>query len=361
MSLYQFQDASGVLLDAHFEVRNGKLFLLSRGGTKGAANARNTQYGPALRILLERINQSALSLAGAWVDSSRVQHLTMGERRILSPEETDVPPTKLFTLLSRRMAKVGRDPRSLSLGNSNKKLRFIFTGGVSDEQIIRIVGLGDFGDNSNGRGRLLAATLKKVSEDHIWRAIQQLRSGSVKHVFGEFTEYDVVDQDVGKRWPPKAIFGLAATEALGFEVKPEHFENGVRTICHKSIIHAGFRIVKKNQTIQSKQLPLSSEEREWVEGQPKMKQHLQRERGAGISLEKKVQFKREHGRLYCEDCGLDPVKTYGVQFGEACIEVHHVVPLAKLPPGYRTKLSDLKCLCANCHRIEHRRLGKAEL
>ena len=61
-----FQDASGVLLDAHFEVRNGKLFLLSRGGTKGAANVRNTQYGPALRILLERINQSALSLAGAW-------------------------------------------------------------------------------------------------------------------------------------------------------------------------------------------------------------------------------------------------------------------------------------------------------
>ena len=36
------------------------------------------------------------------------------------------------------------------------------------------------------------------------------------------------------------------------------------------------------------------------------------------------------------------------------IEVHHAeVSVAAMVEGHRTKLSDLQCLCANCHRLVH--------
>jgi 5-methylcytosine-specific restriction protein A len=42
-------------------------------------------------------------------------------------------------------------------------------------------------------------------------------------------------------------------------------------------------------------------------------------------------------------------------FGDACIEVHHhAVAVAKMDGKARTRLADLQCLCANCHRIVHR-------
>ena len=355
MGVHQFQNASGVLIDAKFEVRNGILILRSRGGGKGTSTARNTQYGMALRLLLERISQSTLSLRGVWVDSSRVQHVALRKRRILSPEENDIAPKELFTVLSRRMVEIGRDPDSISSSNPNKKLRFEFFGDISEEQIIRIVGLGDFGKNLSGRGRLSVASLKRVSDDYIWRAIQQLRAGGMNYAFGESNIYDVVDDD-GNRWPPKSVFGIAATEALGFEVKPEHFESSPKRISHRAIKHAGFRVVGKNETVLTEKLSPSDDDRTWFEGQKKSRLHVKRERSTGISNAKKAEFRRTNGRLYCERCKLDPVETYGNQFGEACIEVHHIVPLAKLSSGDHITLDDLMCLCANCHRIVHNEL-----
>ena len=50
----------------------------------------------------------------------------------------------------------------------------------------------------------------------------------------------------------------------------------------------------------------------------------------------------------------DLSKTYG-DLGEGFIECHHKVPVSELKPGAKTKLSDLAVLCANCHRMLHRR------
>jgi 5-methylcytosine-specific restriction protein A len=44
--------------------------------------------------------------------------------------------------------------------------------------------------------------------------------------------------------------------------------------------------------------------------------------------------------------------------GENLLEVHHTVPLHKLPEGISTKLEDLMLLCPNCHRALHK--GDAE-
>ena len=66
---------------------------------------------------------------------------------------------------------------------------------------------------------------------------------------------------------------------------------------------------------------------------------------------------RVHKRLYCEECGLKPDEVYGSDVGDACIEVHHKAPLHERSTEGETTLDDLMCVCANCHRIIHRKLG----
>lgn len=61
-----------------------------------------------------------------------------------------------------------------------------------------------------------------------------------------------------------------------------------------------------------------------------------------------------HGTV-CQGCGFDFEKTYG-EIGRDYIEVHHVKPLCEgegsVPINAET---DLICVCANCHRMIHRR------
>lgn len=159
----------------------------------------------------------------------------------------------------------------------------------------------------------------------------------------------------GQRLPPKAVFGLAASDALGFEVLPEHFSAGVGTPCFRILAEAGFLVVPKGEATVN-EVSFTDEDRVWAEGKPKLVQHLKKERGAGLSAAKKAAFVRKNGQLFCEKCGLDPVEVYG-EHGAACIEVHHhAVEVADMDEDHTTKLDDLQCLCANCHRVVHREL-----
>ena len=61
-----------------------------------------------------------------------------------------------------------------------------------------------------------------------------------------------------------------------------------------------------------------------------------------------------HGTI-CQGCGFDFEKTYG-EIGKNYIEVHHVKPLYKENDVVEINpATDLICVCANCHRIIHRR------
>ncbi|MGN5374851.1 HNH endonuclease [Sphingomonas hankookensis] len=60
------------------------------------------------------------------------------------------------------------------------------------------------------------------------------------------------------------------------------------------------------------------------------------------------------GPLVCEVCAFDFEATYG-ELGAGYIEVHHLKPVHTLKPGSKVKLSDLALLCANCHRMAHRK------
>lgn len=358
MAVYQFHDDTGDPIDAHFEVKSGQLILHSRGGTTGTPNARNTEYGPALRMLLERISRSKLTLDGAWVDSSRVQNLPLDERQILFPQDQEALPDDLYTRLSRKMASVGRSSTAgVSGGNSTKRIRFAFAGNPYDERIVGIVGRGEIVPALSGDGRLPVVELNRVAGDHVWRAVQRLLCEPVKHSFGESTHYDVIADD-GSRLPPKAVFGIAASEALGFQVRPCHFKGGIGTPCFKAIAAAGYSIRSKDEPFHPDDVPPNPDDRIWVEGNPKFVTHLRRERGSGIAQAKKRAFKQEHGRLLCEKCCLDPEQVYGPAVGEACIEVHHILPLSEGPIAGGTRIEDLMCVCANCHRIIHHKLRR---
>lgn len=61
-----------------------------------------------------------------------------------------------------------------------------------------------------------------------------------------------------------------------------------------------------------------------------------------------------HGTV-CQGCGFDFEKTYG-EIGKGYIEVHHTQPLYKEDDVVNINpATDLICVCANCHRIIHRR------
>jgi hypothetical protein len=91
--------------------------------------------------------------------------------------------------------------------------------------------------------RLPIEMLRQVTAAHVQAAVRQLLDG-VGHPFGPSTDFDLIT-GAGELLPPKAVFGLAATEALGFPVLPKHFTGGVGTPCFQALEAAGFAIRPK--------------------------------------------------------------------------------------------------------------------
>jgi hypothetical protein len=202
--------------------------------------------------------------------------------------------------------------------------------------------------------RFVSATFTPISGAHLLRAAQRLAVGFDRHPFGSSTDYDVLFE--GHRLPPKAVFGLAATEALGFQVRPENFRGGEGTQCFRVLREHGYPIIAKGE-LAPPDAALLDQDRVWAEGRPRLVMHLRRERALGLAAAKRQEFKALHGRLFCERCGMDPVETFGSTMGEACIEVHHrETQVAHMEEGHETRLEELQCLCANCHRVTHREL-----
>jgi 5-methylcytosine-specific restriction protein A len=88
------------------------------------------------------------------------------------------------------------------------------------------------------------------------------------------------------------------------------------------------------------------------EGRQLLARHLTRERDPQIVRLKKESVIRTTGGLACEVCEFDFYAVYGDLGREFC-ECHHRLALNT---GMRkTRLEDLAIICANCHRMIHRR------
>lgn len=89
------------------------------------------------------------------------------------------------------------------------------------------------------------------------------------------------------------------------------------------------------------------------EGGLYLRQHLVRERDRGLRKRKVDSVRKAGETLACEVCGFDFGFVYGEHGRDYC-EVHHRTPLHESGQT-KTKLEDLAILCANCHRMIHRR------
>jgi len=90
------------------------------------------------------------------------------------------------------------------------------------------------------------------------------------------------------------------------------------------------------------------------EGKKTLRVHISRERNPRVVRDAKNKAMQEHGRLVCEVCGFDFAERYGI-IGEAFIEAHHTIPVSRMAEGDRTRVEDIALVCANCHRMLHRR------
>jgi 5-methylcytosine-specific restriction protein A len=97
----------------------------------------------------------------------------------------------------------------------------------------------------------------------------------------------------------------------------------------------------------------AAEPYEGEEGGVIMRLHKRYERDPKL-VRRKREAALAEGRLVCEVCGFDFEAVYG-GLGAGYIEVHHTKPVHTLTAGTKTKLADLALLCANCHRMAHRK------
>ncbi|MBU9551989.1 HNH endonuclease [Burkholderia multivorans] len=100
--------------------------------------------------------------------------------------------------------------------------------------------------------------------------------------------------------------------------------------------------------------------REWAlegfpEGRRLYRLHSTRERNPQLIREAKEIAMRRDGCLRCSCCGFDFNEAYG-EIGHGYIEAHHTMPLSSLEDdGDIVRVEDLALVCANCHRMLHRR------
>ncbi|WP_432730564.1 HNH endonuclease [Klebsiella oxytoca] len=90
------------------------------------------------------------------------------------------------------------------------------------------------------------------------------------------------------------------------------------------------------------------------EGRPILRLHLSRERAPALVKKKKQSVLDKTGKLECEICSVDFREIYG-ELGRGFAECHHKNPLSLREDNQETKLEDLAIVCANCHRMLHRR------
>lgn len=93
---------------------------------------------------------------------------------------------------------------------------------------------------------------------------------------------------------------------------------------------------------------------EFPEGKIAERTHKTRERNSKVVELAKRNFKKLHGKLFCQICKFDFEKTYG-NVGKNFIEGHHTIAVSDMPPDYKTKPEEIAMLCGNCHRMVHKK------
>jgi len=88
-----------------------------------------------------------------------------------------------------------------------------------------------------------AEPAEALSREHVLAAMIAFDQGAGS-AYGPSKAYDVLFK--GRRYPPKAIYGLAVGELTGVPLEPGDFTGGKVSTCHKTLEALGFDIVEKS-------------------------------------------------------------------------------------------------------------------
>jgi 5-methylcytosine-specific restriction protein A len=184
-----------------------------------------------------------------------------------------------------------------------------------------------------------------ILSTHILSAITDLNNG-VTHDFGDSTGYDLLFK--GRRYPPKAVIGLAAEKVNGQKLGPYDFKGGLNSRCFRILEANGFNIITK-----SEHSPFPDEVEQnavYSEGSVAsvlVNKYERDPRARAIAI-------KQHGAR-CNICLFDFGKTYG-PIGAGFIHVHHLKPLSSIGQEYvLDPANDLLPVCPNCHSMLHKR------
>jgi MoxR-like ATPase len=103
---------------------------------------------------------------------------------------------------------------------------------------------------------------ESITPDDIRFAIQELQAG-VPSPYGPSTKYDLLYE--GRRYPPKAVIGLAAGRSLGRPLRPDEFSGGESSWSFRRLKQLGFEIVPKEDSVQSLLPDIDDSHAVWVE------------------------------------------------------------------------------------------------
>jgi 5-methylcytosine-specific restriction protein A len=194
-----------------------------------------------------------------------------------------------------------------------------------------------------GSNRLPATIPAKALLD----AIADIEKG-VTHAFADSTKYDVLHD--GKRFPPKAVVGIAAKHVTGKDYVPYDFSGGVGSKCFRLLVDSGFHIVPKVGEIEDENEAEAESEKIHFEGDVRVRTVRQYER----SRKARELCIRAKG-VICSVCQFGFEQEYG-EIGRGFVHVHHL-EMVSGRKGTHTVLParDLVPVCANCHAMLHRR------
>ncbi|WP_222890666.1 HNH endonuclease [Enterobacter sp. C2] len=188
---------------------------------------------------------------------------------------------------------------------------------------------------------------KNLPREAILAAAHAYDAG-VNHAFAASRDYDVIIN--GRRYPPKAIVGIAASTLTGLIFTPAEFSGGIKSKCVRLLTDQGFQIVHKNEPIEPNLFPDEIQQKTtYIEGAAVLVTVNRYERD-----QKARQAALKWHGYECKVCGLDMTKVYG-EIAKGFIHVHHLIPLSEIKENYLVNpKTDLIPVCPNCHAMLHR-------
>ena len=387
MTIYRIWPDARKALDADIELDGQAVILHSRGGATGGRPPRNTEYQVALNFLIPRLMRDHQWIRSILIDSAKAHRRAPSPagRILMTRKEVEAisSPEEVVRLARKRARDFGQPPGAKG-GNSTKQLRI--ETGWSHAALRAGLNLRIHAPSTKQSGTgprldraLTADEQRRVTEADIDAAVATLLGGDDASNFAASRDYDLLTAE-GDRLAPKKVFGRALELAgVVSDANPYHFSAGWSQPCFQLLQAAGYDILSKAEAAaeaarrrrrarQAKAeidkaaatVGIDPEERRWIEGDKRMATHLrtERKRSGKAAAAKRAQVRAKHdGRLACEHCSTDWYAVYPNAIAEAIFDVHHTIPLKDMDEGHETKLEDLLCLCANCHRAVHRQMA----